>query len=485
MVSIGWRSIITAGYLCCGAAGCALQGPAAREPNRHPPAIYPGPEQTQSIPAAQSTSAAQQTWHDFFASNELRDLIRIALLSNQEINIRLQDIIIAHNEASARQGEYLPRVNASVGAGIEKVGKYTSQGASDDATDVPKNLGNFTFGLVGSWEADIASKLRNAKKAADLRYFSSIDGQRFLVTQVVAELARAYYELLAIDNQVAILQKNIRIQEDTLSLVKLEKQAARVTELAVQRFEAELLRYKSRTYKLEQERVQTENRINFLMGRYPQSIKRSQKDFEHQPPPYVQSGLPMQLLENRTDVRQAELELMAAKLDVKSAKAAFYPSLRIEAGVGYRAFNPAHLIATPASLFYDAVGGLVAPLLNRKAIKAQYESANAMQVQAVVGYEKTLLRAFTDVANQLSAVKNWNSMYALVAEEVDTLSQAVDISSSLFQAARAEYLEVLTTRRDYLEAQMELVETNKQRFLTMVNIYQAVGGGWRSEPINE
>jgi outer membrane protein TolC len=264
-------------------------------------------------------------------------------------------------------------------------------------------------------------------------------------------------------------------------MIKLEKQAARVTELAVQRFEAELLRYKSRAFKFAQERVQVENRINFLMGRYPQPVKRDPKDFQQPPPSSIESGLPAQLLENRTDVRQAELALAAAKLDVKVAKAAFYPSLTIDAGVGYRAFNPAHLIATPASLFYDAAGGLVAPLLNRKAIVAQYETANAMQVQAVFSYEKTLLHAFTDVANQLAAVQNWRSMYGLLAEEVATLSQAVGISTVLFQAARAEYIEVLTTRRDYLDAQLELVEANKRSFLAMVNIYQALGGGWRTE----
>lgn len=149
--------------------------------------------------------------------------------------------------------------------------------------------------------------------------------------------------------------------------------------------------------------------------------------------------------------------------------------------MGYRSFNAAHLIATPASLGYNAVGGLVAPLLNRQAITAQYESANAMQIQAVLAYEQTLLRAYTDVANQQAALQNWREMSVLSGQEVATLSQAVDISTALFQSARAGYIEVLTTRRDYLEAQIELVETNKQRFLTMVNMYQALGAGWRAE----
>ncbi len=487
MFNTGCRSTVLFSFVIVWGSGCvpALQGPAFREPNKQAPASFQsGAEATAEAgdQAHQSTSVAQQTWRHFFASESLLELIQVALANNKELNLRLQDIVIALNEASARQGEYLPKVGASVGLGLEKVGKFTSQGASDDATHLPKNLGNFDFGLVGTWEADIWAKLHNAKRAADLRYLASIEGQRFLVTQTVAEIARTYYELVSIDTQIAILHNNIRIQEDTLEMVKLEKQAARVTQLGVQRFEAELLRYKSRIYKYEQERVQAENRINFLIGRTPQPVQRNPNDFQFHVPEVVATGLPAQLLENRTDVRQAELALAAAKLDVKVAKASFYPSLTIDAGVGYRAFNPAHLITTPASLFYDAAGGLVAPLLNRKAITAQYESANAMQVQAVFSYEKTLLNAFTDVANQLAAARNWRSMHELLTQQVATLSQAVEVSAVLFQAARAEYIEVLTTRRDYLEAQMEQVEANKRSFAAMVNIYQALGGGWRVEP---
>jgi len=185
-------------------------------------------------------------------------------------------------------------------------------------------------------------------------------------------------------------------------------------------------------------------------------------------------------LENRPDVRQAELELEAAKLDVKAAKAAFYPSLSIDAQVGYRSFNIEHLVTTPESLIFGVAGNLTAPLLNRTAITAQYRSANARQLQAVFNYEKTLLQAFTDVANQLAMSQNLQKSYELQQQQVDTLARAADVSNVLFQSARADYMEVLLTRRDSLEAQMELIETKKRQFHAMVNIYQALGGGWRS-----
>jgi NodT family efflux transporter outer membrane factor (OMF) lipoprotein len=300
-----------------------------------------------------------------------------------------------------------------------------------------------------------------------------------MLTQLVAEIARSYYELIAVDNEIEIVQANIEIQTQALEIVRLQKQAARVTELAVQRFEAEVLKNRSRLYDLQQDRVQLENRINFLVGRYPQPVARNPATFNDPLPATVQAGMPSQLLENRPDVRRAELELEAAKLDVKSAKAAFYPSLTLDAAVGYQAFNAAHLVSTPENVLFGLAGGLTMPLLNRKGITAAYRSANARQIQAVVNYEKTLLQAYTDVANQLAMIQNLNKAYELQHQQVDTLVRAVDVSNTLFTSARADYMEVLLTRRDSLEAQLELIETKKRQFQALVNIYQALGGGWK------
>jgi len=297
--------------------------------------------------------------------------------------------------------------------------------------------------------------------------------------QLVAEIARSYYELIALDNQLEVLHRNIKIQRDALEVVKFQKQAARVTQLAVQRFEAEVLKNRSRLYDLEQERVQAENRINFLVGRFPQHVGRNALALKDPLPSIIQAGLPSQLLENRPDLRQAELELQACQLDVRVAKANFYPSLSLDASVGYQSFNVAHLLSTPESLLYNLAGNLVAPLLNRAGIEAAYRSANARQLQAVFNYERTLLQAFTDVANQLVKFENLQKSYELEEQQVETLTESVEVSSVLFQSARADYMEVLLTRRDSLDAELELIETKKRLLQSMVNIYQALGGGWR------
>lgn len=471
--------LVTAALFATLCGGCfpSLNGNDPREPNLKPPASFGASADGAS---AEAQSSAQKEWSAFFTSPELRGLIDQALHDNRELNIQLQEIIIAQNEVSARKGEYLPRVNAQVGAGVEKVGKYTSQGAADEANGLPENLGNFTFGLTGSWEIDVWKKLRNSVKAAGYRWLASIEAKNFLVTQLVAEIARSYYELIALDNQIDILTRNIEVQSNALEVVKLEKQAARVTELAVQRFEAEVLKNRSHLYNVEQDRVQTENRLNFLVGRFPQPVKRDAQEFKAPLPADLRAGVPSQLLDNRPDVRQAILELEAAKLDVKVAKAAFYPSLSIDAEVGYRSFNAEHLVMTPESLIYNVAGNLTAPLLNRAAISASYRTANAEQLKAVLNYEKTVLQAYTDVANQLAMVSNLQKSYELQTAQVETLARSIEISNVLFQSARADYMEVLLTRRDSLEAEMERNETKKQQFLTMVNVYQALGGGWKS-----
>jgi len=183
-------------------------------------------------------------------------------------------------------------------------------------------------------------------------------------------------------------------------------------------------------------------------------------------------------LSNRPDIRQAELDLAASKLDVQVARAQFYPSVGISAGVGINAFSPAYLFRMPESLLYSLAGDLMAPLVNKNAIKAAYANANAKQIQAAYNYERTILNAYVEVANQLSKISNLEKSYDLKSKQVQALTESINISNDLFKSARADYMEVLLTQRDALESKFELIETRKQQMNAMVNIYQALGGGW-------
>ncbi len=463
------------------AAGCKglLGNNQPREPNTKVPDDY-GAEQASARTA--SAEEVQKFWKDLFADPDLQALIQAAVDTNQELAILRQEIIIAKAEIGARRGEYLPRLGAQAGAGIEKVGDYTSQGVSDEAHDVPVHLPDFRFGLVASWEVDIWGRLRNLEQAAEKEYQASIEAKNFFVTELVAEIAKSYFELVALDKQIEIVQRNLQIQKDALEIVRQKKLAAEETELGVQRLSAEVLKNEGELAALEQARIALENRINFLVGRYPQKVQRNSKLFDSIAPDQAVVLLPSDLLDNRPDVRRAARELEANKLDAKAAKKKFYPSLFIDAEAGYHAFNLRHFLATPASLVYDIAGGLMAPLLNRAAIKAEYQQANARQIQAVYDFERTLVRAYTEVVTQLAAIRNYARRYEKIDAQVRALTSAIDMSTLLYQSAEADYMEVLLTRRDALEAELELVETKKDQWIALVELYQALGGGWKEHP---
>ena len=403
------------------------------------------------------------------------------------MNIIRQEIAVHRNEVRAKKGEILPSVNIGAGADIDHPGRYTARGASEATTDIipgqemPDPMTNLVIGANATWEVDIWHKLRNAKQSAIERYLSSVEGKNFMVTNLISEIANAYYELLAYDNEMDIVQQNIKIQSNALAIVKLQKQAARVTELAVQKFEAEVAHTKSLQYEIKQDIVETENRLNFLLGRFPQHIDREAGNFIDLNPDTIYSGIPSQLLANRPDIRQAEHELAAAKLDVMVARASFYPSLSINAGVGFQAFNAAYFFKTPQSLLYTMAGDLVAPLINRNALKARYYSANAKQLQAIYNYEQTILNAYVEVVNQLSKMDNLKNSFELKSQEVAALTKSIELSNSLFQSARADYMEVLMTQRDALESKFELIATKQEQMGAFVDMYQALGGGWSDQ----
>lgn len=448
-----------------------------REANRNLPASF-------GVAADSAKNSAKMPWREFFKDPYLASLIDSALKNNQELNITIQEIEIAKNEVRAKKGEILPSVGYRAGIGAEKVGLYTSQGAGDASADitpgkkVPELLGDFQVGLTANWEVDIWHKLRNAKKAAVSRYLSTIEGKNFVVTNLVAEIANSYYELLALDNQLNLVRNTISLQNNALSLVKIQKEAARVTELAVRKFEAEVLNSKSLEFSILQNITETEIKINFLVGRLPQKIQRSSSAFESAVPEAIYSGIPMQLLNNRPDIRQAELELTASKIDLSVAKAQFYPSLGLSASLGLQAFNPTYLFRAPESILYGLAADLAGPLVNKNAIKANYSTANAKQVQAVYTFEKTVLNAYLETVNELSNLSNLQKVYGVKADQAKALNESVSLANDLFRSARADYLEVLMTQRDALEAKLSLIEVKQRQFAAAVNLYKALGGGW-------
>lgn len=469
---------------------CAIPPLRQAESGPDQPAVFKGatnsgPGQPAGFDGPTSTeNSAQLPIQEFFDDPILICLIEQTLIGNLELKILNEEVEIARNEILARRGAYLPFVSFGSSAGVDKNSIFTPLGAAEEQLEYlpgkhfPNPPPNFLLGLNFFLPLDIWREFRNARDAAMERFIAASERRNYFVTRLVAEVAENYYRLLAFDKRIEMLDQTIKLQEQSLEIANAKKLAGRGTELAVQRFRAEVQKNQSEKLIVRQDIVEAENRINFLANRVPVPIERKSAEFFDLNINSLSVGVPAQLLQNRADIRQAERELVAAGLDVNVARAHFFPRLSITAAVGYEAFSPKYLFWTPEALFYNAAGNLVAPLINRKAIQAEYLSANARQLESVYNYQRVVLNAFTEVINRVSMAENYSKSIDIKKQQLKSLEASVDVASKLFDNARAEYVEVLLAQRDLLEARVVLIETKKQQLSAIVNAYQALGGGW-------
>ena len=440
------------------------------------------------INSSDSSNVATINWRQYFTDSILVDLIDTALVNNLDVLIAYQKINVSHAQVKYAKGLSAPKVNGAANAGGEKFGDHTMSGVGNFDTNLSPNITpdqqvpdkfvpEFYLGLQSSWEVDVWGKLKNKRKAATAHYLASVEGKNWVVTNLITEVATAYYELLALNSEIQIIDETIGLQKNQLDIVQVQKEAGRANELAVNQFQAQLLQSKILRLELAQKKVQSENHLNYLLGRYPQPITLDSTRFTASLPTEIQVGIPSQLLSNRPDIKKAELELKASKANVYSAKAAFYPTFSITATLGLNSFNPSYIFS-PTSLAYNALGGLVTPLINQSAIKAQFKTAKAEQVEAMYVYQKNILNGYVEVYNQMVYIDNLSQIYDLKDQEVKVLTTSIETASELFLTGRATYLEVIVTRSAALQSKLQLIEIKKKQFTAVVNIYRALGGGW-------
>jgi multidrug efflux system outer membrane protein len=474
--STAWRSLAGV-VLTLASAGCAPVAKDAVAPAKPLPASFDG--------ESGGSSAALTTWREWFGDDRLNALIAEALQNNQDLLIAVQRIETARAGVRAATGALLPQIGLNVGAGIQKFGLYTMDGAGNRDTEItpgrliPVRLPDFTFGLQSAWEVDLWGRLRSQREAALTRHLASIDTANAVMTALVADVASAYFDLLALDEMLAALRTSATRQEQGLEIVRLQKEAGRANELAVQQFAAQVADTRARERDVAQQVVETENRINVLLGRYPQPVPRDRALLFAAPPATVETGVPSDLLRNRPDVRAAELAVRASEFDVQAARAAFLPTLTITAGAGWDAFDTRFLVRTPESLAWSAAGGLVAPLVNRMALEAQFIGAHASQIEAMYEYQRTILVAFTEVVNALSNVRQSDVLLAARQRQKDALEESIATADALYRAGKATYLEVLLAQENALQADVDLADAFRRRRLASVALYKALGGGWR------
>lgn len=424
----------------------------------------------------------------FFPDVYLQRLIDTALRDNPDVHIALSRIEIAAANMRANRAALLPSVAAVVSASADKYGDYTMNGVGNHDTNlspdvkgdskIPDPTTDYFVGLRSNWEIDLWGKLRGRKKAAAARWLASREGSRLVTTSLVADIAVLYYQLLALDNEQRVLDKNIQLQQNALEVVKVQKEAGRATELAVQQFQAQLYHTQSLRYSTAQQIVETENRLNFLRGRTGGAVQRDSSLLTLQTPARVSAGLPSQLLLNRPDIRAAELELQAAHADVAAARAAFFPSLVLSPYVGFNAFRPGVLF-DGGSLVWGVAGSLLAPVFNRQVIQADHARASAEASAAWWDYRKAVLGGYEEVVSSLRGIQNYTAYFQLKQKEAESLQQAVATANDLYLVGKASYLEVITAQRSVLDAELEVTGARKEVLMQTVGLYRGVGGGWR------
>lgn len=416
-------------------------------------------------------------WQEFFTDPYLVDLIETALKNNFDLRTALQRIEMARADYSVAQGALFPSLRGVVSADVGHVNQNMIH-VNDQDQQLSNMRQEYFVGFQSSWEADVWGKLRNQKKAAYSRFLASEKGKHVVTTALVAEIARLYYELLAVDNELEVVRKNMEFQKIALEIIEIQKMGGRATELAVQQSTAQLLSTQALEKEKEQRVIELETEINLLMGRYPQEIPREKDISELVLPPTIHEGVPSTLLLNRPDIQQAELELIAAEADVQAARAAFLPSITISPYAGFNALKTAVLFQTPESLAAGFLGGITAPIFNKKRIRANFNRSVAQRAEAYYAYQNSIITGYGEVVNNIRGIDNLEAVYELKEQEVEVLLNAVSTSNVLFTSGYATYLEVITAQKSVLEAELELANIKKGIFHSVIGLYKALGGGW-------
>jgi len=463
-----------------------ITGCAVKQPLKTPETIKPPVSFTDQVEPEEEERLV--SWRHIFDDSVLVALIDTALKRNPDMMIASQRIEMARSVIMARHGAMLPNLQAEIGGGGRKFGDYTMDGVGNYDTNFSPNLDDdrklpapflpdYFLGVRSTWEIDIWGKMKIQKKAALQRFMASEKGRQLIQTELVASVANLYYEMLSLDYELGIIQRNIEIQEKATEIISIQKEGGRATELAVRQFTAQLLNTQSFEFEIRQRIIETENQLNLLLGRFPQSIPRGGSIFTQNLPGNFKLGVPLQLITRRPDIQQAELLFASSNNELQAARLAFLPALSISAHMGFNAFASSLWFA-PGSIAYSALGGLTGPLLNRKGLKADKAYKMAESIEAFYNYNKTVLNAYQEVVSHNKALENLAQMSNFKRREVTALQQAVAISNDLFVGGAASYLEIFTAQKSVLEAEIQLTEMQQKQFKASIQLYRALGGGW-------
>lgn len=406
----------------------------------------------------------------FFADPTLRALIDTAVVNNIDLQVGLKNIDIARSTLDAAKLGNFPAVNVLI--------QNTRTNPSDYGVQTTRQ--DYVASASASWEADIWGKIRSRKKSALASYLKTQEAANAVRTRLVADVASGYYNLLMLDAQLAISRKNLALADTTLKMIGFQYTAGQVTSLAMQQQEASRQSIALSIPLIEQKIALQENALSTLCGRMPGSILREKSFFSVKVEDNLPSGIPSALLQNRPDVRAAEMALRVAHADMGEAKANLYPTFTVTATGGFDAFKSTNWFTTPGSLYSFLQAGMLQPVFQRGQLKAKYDQSKIKRDQSELEFKHSLLKAVEEVSNALVQLEKIKTQEVIAEERVATLHKAVANAGMLFQSGMATYLEVIVAQSNALQAELNLADIRRQHLSVMAELYRSLGGGWRS-----
>ena len=417
-----------------------------------------------------SINMADKPWQQLFTEPTLQKLIQEGLSNNPDLQIAIQKVMEAEAYFSQSKAALLPSISG------KGTGTYIRNSESI-YPDGPKETGSFQLGAEASWEIDIWGKLRSSKRSAYANLLASDAGRKAVETRLISSIASAYYNLAGLDAKLAITKQTVKNNIDLVETIKVLKESGRVTGAAVVQTEAARYAAEVTIPDLEQQIRESENALGLLLGRVPGNIVRGSID-EQSFTTILNTGVPVQLLDNRPDVMQAEFAVMSAFETTNSARAYFYPALTLTASTGFAAKDLDQLL-DPKSFAASVIGGLTQPLFNKKINATRLKVAQAQQEEALINFRNSLLKAGQEVHNALGSYETAVKKIALRQLQLDALVKSVDYTKELLTYGSATYTEVLNAQTSLLSAQLNDINDRLQQLNAGVTLYRALGGGWK------
>lgn len=437
------------------------------------------PQQFNTTSFADTSSIADIELNKFFSNPELQKLIEKGLKYNHDLQVAIKNIDIAQQYVKQSKALQLPEASFAVSGQIQRPSDNSLSGVSIKSFLGKNYVENYSAAVNFSWEADIWGKIRSQKAIALTEYLRTQEAAKAVQTQLVADIAQGYFNLLMLDRQLEITRYTLVLNDSFLVATRLLKEAGLGNALAVQQAESQKQTTALLIPELEQGVALQENALQVLTGQLPGSIQRSVALTDFSVPDSLSAGLPVAMVSRRPDVREAELTLKNANSEVGIAQANMYPALNITAGGGLESFVASNWFNIPGSLFGIAAGTIAQPIFKRRELKTQFEVAKIEREKAVIQFRQSVLHATSEVSDALVKLDKISQEQQIAVAQVDTSQKAVFNAHLLFRSDMANYLEVLVAQRSSLQAELNLALVQQNHLSAMVELYRSLGGGWK------